>query len=96
MESYIVRIYRRGGRRSRILVGTAEAAGTGRKMAFSNVDELWEILRRGRGRDPLVPQLPRRRRGKEVRNGTAVADHEESAEGCVRSIPLQDLEGRFR
>jgi hypothetical protein len=30
MESYIVRIYRRAGRKSRMLIGTAEVAGTGR------------------------------------------------------------------
>ena len=34
MESYVVRIYRRDGKRARILIGTAEVAGTGRKMAF--------------------------------------------------------------
>jgi hypothetical protein len=40
MESYVVRIYRRGGRRSRILVGTVEEAGARSKMAFSNIEEL--------------------------------------------------------
>jgi hypothetical protein len=50
MDSYVVRIYRRGGKKSRILIGTVEAAGTGRKTAFSNIDELWEILRRRKGR----------------------------------------------
>lgn len=87
MDSYILRIYRRAGRRSRMLVGTAEAAGTGRKMAFSNVDELWEILTRRSGRDPLAPHLPQRRGGKEVRNGTAETDILESAEGVRRTKP---------
>lgn len=85
MDSYVVRIYRRAGKRSRILVGTAEAAGSGRKMAFSNVEELWEILTRRSGRDPLAPHLPRRRAEKEVRNGTARINRKESAEG-VRPI----------
>ena len=49
MESYVVRIYRRAGRQSRILIGTVEEAGTGRKMAFSNIEELWEILRIRKG-----------------------------------------------
>lgn len=39
MDSYIVHIYRRAGRRSHILIGTTEAAGTGRKMGFTNLDE---------------------------------------------------------
>ncbi len=48
MDSYIVRIYRRPGQKSRILIGTVEVAGTGMRMAFSNSEELWEILRRKR------------------------------------------------
>jgi len=55
MDSYVVRIYRRAGRKSRILIGTIEAAGSGRKMAFSNIEELWEILRRRKGRDLCAP-----------------------------------------
>jgi hypothetical protein len=46
MDSYVVRIYRRAGSKLRILVGTVEVAGTDRKMAFSNIEELWEILHR--------------------------------------------------
>jgi hypothetical protein len=45
MDSYVVRIYRCVGRKSRILIGTIEVAGAEKKMAFSNIDELWEILR---------------------------------------------------
>jgi len=45
MDSYVIRIYRREGRKSRILIGTVEVAGTEEKMAFSNVDELWEVLK---------------------------------------------------
>ena len=54
MDSYIVRIYRRAGRKPRILVGTVETVGTRRKTAFTNIEELWEILRRGKGGDPGV------------------------------------------
>ena len=69
MDSYVVRIYRRAGRRSRILIGTVEAPGTGRKTAFSNIEELWEILRRRKGRDLCAPPSSRRHLRKEVMNG---------------------------
>lgn len=72
MDSYVVRIYRRDGKRSRNLIGTVEVAGTGRKMAFSNTDELWEILRR-------------RRLRKEVMRATASSELEESAEGVRKT-----------
>ena len=66
MDSYVVRIYRRGGRKSRILIGTAEVAGAGRKMALFNIDELWEILGHQKGRDLCAPPSPPCRLGKEV------------------------------
>jgi hypothetical protein len=85
MDSYIVRIYRRAGRKARILVGTVEVAGSGRKMAFSNIEELWEILRRPKDRGLCAPSSVRRRLRKEVMSGTAETGLEESAEG-VRPI----------
>jgi hypothetical protein len=85
MDCYVVRIYRRAGRKSRILIGTVEVAGTRRKMAFSNIEELWEILRRRKGRDLCAPHLPRRRLRKEVMSATVRTGLEESAEG-VRKI----------
>lgn len=85
MNSYVVRIYRRGGRKSRILIGTAEVAGAEGKLAFSNIEELWDILGRRKGRDPWVPSSPRRRLRKEVRSATAATDLEDSGEG-VRQI----------
>ena len=85
MDSYIIRIYRRAGMRSRILIGTIEAAGTRRKMAFSNIEELWEILSRRKGRNLCAPHLPRRRKQKEVVSETVWTGLEESAEG-VRKI----------
>lgn len=87
MDSYIVRIYRRGGRRSRILVGTIEAAGSRRKMAFSNVEELWEILTHRNDRNPFAPRFTQRCAGKEVRSATDETDLEESAEGVQETWP---------
>jgi len=86
MDSYVVRIYRRAGRRSRLLVGTIEAAGAGRKMAFSNIDELWEILGHRQDRGPFPPP-PRRRLRKEVMSATTASDSEESAEGLRQIKP---------
>jgi hypothetical protein len=85
MDSYVVRIYRRGGKKSRILIGTAEVAGAERKLAFSNVEELWDILGRRKGRDPWAPPSSRRRFRKEVMSATAASDLEDSREG-VRKI----------
>ena len=85
MDSYVVRIYRRGGKKSRILIGTAEVAGTERKLAFSNVEELWDILWRRKGRELCAPPGPPRRLGKEVMRATAAPDTEESAEGVQKT-----------
>jgi hypothetical protein len=85
MDSYVVRIYRRGGRKSRILIGTAEVAGAEKRLGFSNIEELWEILQRRKGRDLCAPPSPRRRLRKEVMSATATSDLEVSAEG-VRQI----------
>jgi hypothetical protein len=85
MDSYIVRIYRRAGRRDRILVGTVEVAGTRRKIAFTNIEDLWEILRCRKGRDPgTLPSLRRSLR-KEVMDGEAEMGIVESAEGVRRT-----------
>ena len=80
MDSYLVRIYRRGGKRARILVGTIEVAGAEGKMAFSDIEELWEILRRRQGRDPCAPPSPLCRSRKEVMSAAAASDLEETAE----------------
>jgi hypothetical protein len=87
MDSYVVRIYRRGGRKSRILIGTAEVAGAERKLAISNIEELWDILGRRKGRDPWASPSSRRRSRKEVMSATAASDLEEPAER-VRQIKL--------
>lgn len=85
MDSYVVRIYRRDGKKPRILIGTVEAAGTDKRMGFSNIEELWEILRRRKGRDLCAPPSPQRRLRKEVMSEAATSDFEGSAEG-VRKI----------
>jgi len=74
MDSYVVRIYRRDGKKPRLLIGTVEAAGSGRKMAFSNTEELWGILRRSRLR-------------KEVMSAGEVPDVEGPAEGARQTKP---------
>jgi hypothetical protein len=85
MDSYVIRIYRRAGRKSRNLIGTVEVAGTGKKTGFSNIEELWEILRRRKCRDLFAPPSPRRCLRKEVTSATVGTDLEETAEG-VRPI----------
>jgi hypothetical protein len=85
MDSYVVRIYRRGGKKPRILIGTAEVAGAERKLAFSSIEELWDILGRRKGRDLCAPSSSRRRLRKEVMSATAASGIEEPAEG-VRQI----------
>jgi hypothetical protein len=87
MDSYVVRIYRRDGKKSRILIGTVEVAGTDKKMSFSNVEELWEILRRRKGGEIWAPPSPRPRLRKEVMSATAVSDLEETAEGVRQTKP---------
>jgi len=87
MDSYVVRIYRHAGAKSRILIGTVEAAGTDKRMGFSNIEELWEILRHRKGGDLCDPPSPRRPLRKEVMSATAASGLEESAEG-VRQIKL--------
>jgi len=84
MDSYIVRIYRRAGRKPHILVGTVETAGTRRKIAFSNIEDLWEILRHRKGMDPGVPPLLQRRQRKEVVSRKDGSDLEKSSEGVSK------------
>jgi hypothetical protein len=44
MRSYLVRIYRTAEKDQRIIVGVVEKAGEAVKQAFTQYDELWEIL----------------------------------------------------
>jgi hypothetical protein len=69
MESYVVRIYRRGKQKSKELVGVVERAGDATQRAFKTLDELLEILgspgpapgrkvRKGRSRLRLAGRPP--------------------------------------
>ncbi len=44
LDSYIIRIYRRGVERGRELAGLVERIGNGKRQAFGNSDELWAFL----------------------------------------------------
>ena len=87
MDSYVVRIYRSERKKSRILIGTVEAAGTDKRVGFSNIEELWEILRHRKGRDLCAPPSPQRRLRKEVMSNTATSGIEASAEGVCQIKP---------
>jgi hypothetical protein len=57
VDTYVVRIYRRGGPPAAELIGVLEEAGTRRRAVFRTLDELWSFLacpgRAGRGGWPL-------------------------------------------
>ncbi len=44
MNSYVVRIYRQEEDNPRKLVGVVEEVGVKGKRAFTDIDDLWEIL----------------------------------------------------
>ncbi len=44
VDSYIIRIYRYKRGNPRRLIGTVEKVGFKRKAAFTNPDDLWEII----------------------------------------------------
>jgi hypothetical protein len=44
LKSYIVRVYRCQEKIPRSLVGVVEEVGAKEKKAFTNLDELWEIM----------------------------------------------------
>lgn len=44
MQSYVVRIYRVQEDHAEQVIGMIERYGKGPPLAFSNIDELWEIL----------------------------------------------------
>jgi len=87
MDSYVVRIYRRDGKKSRILIGTVEAAGTDKRMGFSNIEELWEILRHRKVRDLCALPSLRRRLREEVMSATTTSDLKASSEGVRQTKP---------
>ena len=44
LDSYIIRIYRRGVERGRELAGLVERIGNGKRQAFGSSEELWAFL----------------------------------------------------
>ena len=44
LESYIIRIYRRGGELGREVAGLVERIGNGKRRAFADSEELWAFL----------------------------------------------------
>lgn len=44
LDSYIVRIYRRGVESEKEIAGLVERIGNGRRQAFGNSEELWAFL----------------------------------------------------
>jgi predicted transcriptional regulator YdeE len=46
-NNYIVRVYRISRKKPHSLVGVVEQVGVKEKKAFTNVQELWEILSHG-------------------------------------------------
>jgi hypothetical protein len=76
VESYILRIYRRG--RNKVLVGVVEAAASGWQKPFRNISELMDILVAPKRRTTShaaqeTAELPR-----EERKASARSDHIES------------------
>jgi hypothetical protein len=47
VDSYIVRVYRQEKKNHRMLVGTVEKVGRRGRAAFTNMNELWEIVDKG-------------------------------------------------
>ena len=52
MDSYIVRIYRRGAEEGKEIAGLVERIGNGGRMAFGSSKELWALF----DRKPACPE----------------------------------------
>ena len=64
MKSYIIRIYRDKKGRSREFLGTVERPGEDIKLAFTNFDELKDILHPHAGMDAFAETQARQKRRK--------------------------------
>lgn len=64
MDSFIVRIYRYEKNRPQRLMGIVEKVGVDGKRAFTQYDELWEILNPPAGKDVFIEEHKIRRRKK--------------------------------
>jgi hypothetical protein len=63
LESYIIRIYRRGNKIPHNLIGVVEEVGVEGKKSFTSLDELWSILNPIKS-TPEKGKGPRRHTGK--------------------------------
>ena len=61
LDSYIIRIYRRGGELGREVAGLVERIGNGKRRAFADSEELWTFL---------TDRQPSRRRGVRGKQGS--------------------------
>jgi hypothetical protein len=64
MDNYIVRVYRQDRNNPRKLVGIVEEVGVKGKKAFTNLDELWEILNAPKIYGLKAVQYAKTKRGK--------------------------------
>jgi hypothetical protein len=44
LDSYIIRVYRRGAESGKEIAGLVERVGNGKRLAFGSSKELWEFL----------------------------------------------------
>jgi hypothetical protein len=58
MDTYILRIYRRGAAASEAVHGTLERAGARERAAFASRDELWALLSASAPPDEASSQPP--------------------------------------
>jgi hypothetical protein len=49
-DTYIVRVYRYTPNNPRAIIGVVETIGNQGRQAFTNLDELWEILNEKKGK----------------------------------------------
>ena len=62
MDSYIVRVYRRGLGKGKEIAGLVERVGSNARKAFGTSDELWTFLAEPSGK-PEIPERKRKNRG---------------------------------
>jgi len=71
LDSYVVRVYRQEKDNPRLLVGTVEKVGKRGRSAFTNIDELWEIVDEAAGRAKAKRAgVWERQKGRKSKQGT--------------------------
>jgi hypothetical protein len=81
VNSYVIRVYRQEKNNPRLLVGTVEKVGQRGRSAFTNMDELWEIVDEGAGRAKAKGAgVWERQKGRKPKQGTTeTGDHKPEA-----------------